>query len=159
MFADFSFERNWQRILYLSSILVKQFLQHLKLCKGCRPLFSFSISTACNFSGASIMAISVPWNINFVYMIKNICQVSQTMDTILSLKVFQEWVFVFFPKKWNFCPYFEETLQDLSFWKPGTSLWQRSTSCLPPISWQNVLQNAMIQRPASDKVNDFYGCW
>jgi hypothetical protein len=43
-FADFSFQRNLQRILYLSFILVKHFLQHLKVCKDV-GLYSFHIDS------------------------------------------------------------------------------------------------------------------
>jgi len=42
--------------------------------------------------------------IYLIHMVKNICQVSQPMDKILSFKVFQEWVFFFFQKKMKILP-------------------------------------------------------
>jgi hypothetical protein len=91
-------------------------------------------------------------------MVKNICQVSQPMDKILSFKVFQEWVFFFFQKKMNILPLVRTSTSGLVLFKPTNFCVVEKHFIFCSHFLTESFKNVMIQRPASDKVDDFYGC-
>ena len=87
-----------------------------------------------------------------IHTVKNICQVSQPKDKIFSFKVFPEVAFLFLSE--NNKTSAVRLNKALVLWKPV-----RSTSWTVFPFPDKLFANAVIERPASDEVDDFYESW